>query len=596
MRHRYTTSNHSSILSDVSGLHFNPPFVSPIMNRRDPITKGYRTRPESIQVPRHTQVQDPMLITPESSSRPLSPYESTFSSTTQYTSFGAVRPTAEEDESADGAVRIKPHKSLLLLNQSVGVQTDPAASPLRSSLSPLPSYAGRLTPGDRSESSSLSADLSLGALLERAAALLTRMTQADALTLSARLKRQHLSGADVVAHLARTTVDGIVAEAAGLRAPFRALLEDERASVPAGRRELRALLKLLRDAFAELGALRAAVNDVVLDPAAAERIRHTALHPGATPASAGALGWIAPISKLFGGAPAAPAPSASPAPDARRAPPKIVPKQRPALAASTTTVNVEFSGAGVGRAVTNTWKEDAARRPAGDLPRGDGPPASSSANVMNIFAGAPRADADPWVVLPKAPAPRRVAELGAGPPPSREPSAPATSGRAGTLRQGLSRNVDAMLDGGRGGDEPDAGPPLLQRTLRRRGLSDSSMHSTFTTHGASPPASPVRPRAVPGPAGRVRVPTGDAPRPGLLGALGKSFRFGTPVFSGVPERTASGRSEDALSPGGAGVGGFSAYLPSWATEPEADDSYARGTRRAPDERARGWMGDLPREF
>jgi len=65
----------------------------------------------------------------------------------------------------------------------------------------------------------------------------------------------------------------------------------------------------------------------------------------------------------------------------------------------------------------------------------------------------------------------------------------------------LSRNVDAVIDVERHPDtdeEPDFLPPLLERTLRRRGLSDTSIHSTFTNHGDEdrshvlPPVSPQR--------------------------------------------------------------------------------------------------------
>ncbi|KAJ7366287.1 hypothetical protein DFH08DRAFT_948325 [Mycena albidolilacea] len=72
------------------------------------------------------------------------------------------------------------------------------------------------------------------------------------------------------------------------------------------------------------------------------------------------------------------------------------------------------------------------------------------------------------------------------------------------------RNVDAVLDGvgtprrqpsgsgdASGDEEPDYLAPLLQRTLRRRGLSDSSIHSMFTSQAAedeadaAPPQTPL---------------------------------------------------------------------------------------------------------
>ena len=50
----------------------------------------------------------------------------------------------------------------------------------------------------------------------------------------------------------------------------------------------------------------------------------------------------------------------------------------------------------------------------------------------------------------------------------------------------LSQNVDAVIDVQRpqeSDEEPDFLPPLLERTLRRCGLSDSSIHSTFANQG-----------------------------------------------------------------------------------------------------------------
>jgi hypothetical protein len=616
------------------------------------------------------------LVTPESSSRPLSPLDSGFSAeSTKYSSFGMQPPVEEEEEGSE--FRSKAKKPLLLLNRSIGVQTDtyPAG------LSPLPQYMDRLSPGERSESSSLtdaSQTHSFTTLLERATALLTRMHQADPLTLSNRLKRQHLTGAEVIAHLSRTTVGSIISEAAALRSHYRAVLEDEKATLTAGRKELRALFKLLKDAFSEMGAMRLTLNEVVLDPSVAVRVREAAMNPsqagergrpGASAAAGAGGGWMAPISKLFGGSSATPEPEQQ-GPGRRgtgqtlRAPPKIVPKQRPALAASTTTVNVEFSGAGVGRAVTNTWKEDAAKRPAGEMPRSDGAPSmhssGSAASVMGIFAGAPapRQESDPWVVLPRNPAARRASGMGGSsngngnPPPTREGSEAVTLGRAAALRahanaqahsHKMSRNVDAMLDGSGPGAGMDDAPPLLQRTLRRRGASDSSMHSTFSSHvvdamadPASPPRSPVRPRAIPGPPGRQRAPPPDSA--GYFGAFGKrvaSFRFGTPAMTpSMPERgERSERSDRADRPAdlnglnglrdgtstptpkstpGAATDGIASFLPilptltNWAAsaalsaEPDLDyeGGYSRPVRVTPEDRIRsgGWMGDNPREM
>lgn len=327
------------------------------------------------------------------------------------------------------------------------------------------------------------------------------------------------------------------------------------------------------------------MNDIVLDPGSASRVSELALDPAKAEKEVqkmrererekererdrdgGGTGWMAPISKLFGGsagsaahgrttdASAGPEPAGgatSPAAAAlggltrstsSRAPshtqrPRLVPKLQPALSASATTVNVEFSS-GVGRSVssstpastfssrqnstmststlsTSNYAHGSASNYASAGPSRQqtqigsigndnptlgggahvGPSASSS--VMGIFAGAPIIpDHDPWVVIPNI------------------PNVPRDSRRQSTLRPGfnpvglgvnpdysnvlpgnrLPRNVDAVIDevSARSplsptthreketGDEEeeDVVTPLVPRALRRRGLSDSSLRSTY---------------------------------------------------------------------------------------------------------------------
>ena len=58
----------------------------------------------------------------------------------------------------------------------------------------------------------------------------------------------------------------------------------------------------------------------------------------------------------------------------------------------------------------------------------------------------------------------------------------------------LSRNVDAIIDVEHpqmeSDEEADALPPLREGTLHRRGWSDSSIHSTFTSHADELPTPP----------------------------------------------------------------------------------------------------------
>ncbi|KAF8207847.1 hypothetical protein K438DRAFT_1814403 [Mycena galopus ATCC 62051] len=121
---------------------------------------------------------------------------------------------------------------------------------------------------------------------------------------------------------------------------------------------------------------------------------------------------------------------------------------------------------------------------------------------MGIFAGAPRTRTpDPWIVIAH-PNPKPARPV---PPSLLSPAAAAVraSGRQHANR--MSRNVDAVLDGvgtpvrqpasgdASGDDEPDYLAPLLHRTLRRRGLSDSSIHSTFAAQAPEEDAPPQTP-------------------------------------------------------------------------------------------------------
>lgn len=350
--------------------------------------------------------------------------------------------------------------------------------------------------------------------------LLNRLIQADALTLTTRLKRQHLVGADVP-HLSRSTVNNILDENTALRTQFRAWLEDDKITTTCTRRDLRALFRLFKEVFNELGQLRVTLNDVILDPTLAGRVSELALNPSkaTAPSGEGVFGagpsgpaWMAPLSKFLGlpggfGQEEAAVRTMSPPTRGRtpsRPPPRIVPKREPALSASTTHVNVEFSGAGIGRAVTTTSSVQAEGRLTASASNGSSVSAGeTSRSVMNIFAGAPRpaADpADPWVVIPK-PQPQRASTMGMG--RRYDMAGGATIGRSAlrnaALAAGnpngdkrLSRIVDAMIDApqtntSQDGEERDSVPDtLLERTLRPRGLSDSSIHTTYMAHESEP--------------------------------------------------------------------------------------------------------------
>ncbi|KAF9498649.1 hypothetical protein BDN71DRAFT_1481051 [Pleurotus eryngii] len=396
--------------------------------------------------------------------------------------------------------------------QSRSVQTDLQLG----LLSPSPFLSSSPSPSAlRSESSSVSESQAghISTLVERMAALLSRMTQADPLTLTNRLKRQHLRGADV-GHLSRSTIGNIINDITHIRYQFRTLLEDEKANTLCTRKDLRGLFKLFKDVFTEMGTMRATLNDIILDPSTAISFSEQALNPEKSEASKGKIavtnqnptlgGWIAPLSKLFG-APSPVGPEANQcnritSPLSRgntigvpgRPIPKIIPKQRPALSASNTTVNVEFSGSGLGRSVTNTFSAHATIKADPQIGLGQ-PPHSSGSSAMDLFAGAPRVSTDPWVLIPNAP--KRSATLNPDATIGRR------WGRTGLSR--FSRDVDAVIDVPAtpqpmnaadvdNSEEQDEVPPLLQRTLRRRGLSDSSIHSTFSTHQEDAGSSPTQ--------------------------------------------------------------------------------------------------------
>ncbi|KII94595.1 hypothetical protein PLICRDRAFT_47624 [Plicaturopsis crispa FD-325 SS-3] len=507
---------------------------------------SHRRRPSSVE-PRFRRAAP---LTPETDRRPLSP-ESFSPSDATFVSFGQPQyryPHTDfdiEDDAQEASTGEKPksHKTLYLLTRSTGVQTD---GWLYSSSSPMPSTFGAHmsspSPHDAlSETSSLvdghSSHMSI--IVERVVALLNRITQADALTLTNRLKRQHLKGADV-GHLSRNTITSICTEAASLRTQFRSLLEDDKASITTTRKDLRGLFKLFRDLFMELGQLRVTLNDVILDPTIAPKVRDHAMNPSKAEAAqrekesrgANAGGWMAPISKLFG-APSTNSDSGQASNAAAtlqrsnsgrgnaRPPARVVPKLGPAVSASAATVNVEFSGMGV----TSTFSAHpdreggnrAFRDPATSPPLQNTP----SRSVMGIFAGAPKPvdPSDPWVVI----ASRQPQSAGRDEQNYSGMTIGRSAMRHANKSQRMSRQVDAVIDV----DSPIQGDgsdfaPALERGLRRRGLSDSSIHSTFMSDEQRPANAAMND----GPTPRGTLP--DRGYPSMFQALSKrvqSFRF-----------------------------------------------------------------------
>ena len=411
-----------------------------------------------------------------------------------------VNECPENDIDPAETERRMAHRPLLLLSRSRGTQTETWPGLLPPSPLPLPSQLSSISPHEpRSESSSFSDSLTshISIILERVLALLNRMSQADPLTLTNRLKRQNLKGADV-GHLSRSTVDHILSEATGLRAQFRSLLEDDKVVLACTRKDMRLLFKFIKDVFAEMSQMRVTLNDVILDPSAANRVSQLALNPGKADTQAkdreisahtGAAGWMAPISKLF--TPAVRTDTApvdchatlAPSTNTRRTsrPPRFIPKLGPALAASATTVNVEFSG--TGRSVTNTFSS----RPFTQT----NPRLGTASGVMDIFAGAPRShvESDPWIVVPSGQPLRKSHSF-----KKIKSMSTQTIGCINANRFSHNVDVDRSQDAD---EESDTVAPLFKRTLRRRGLSDPSIHSTFSNQAdatsAHAPVSSVWP-------------------------------------------------------------------------------------------------------
>ncbi|KAG2155075.1 uncharacterized protein EDB93DRAFT_1239354 [Suillus bovinus] len=451
--------------------------------------------------PRVRRVFEP--LTPETSQRPLSPAESMVPSETKYTNLYPQYPSSHF--SSDVEEFDLDHHSLLPNPDqcSKAVQTDSCLG-----VHQMPSLNELVSsfPHDgRSDTSSFQdgQPSHLSALLERMMSLLLRMSQADALTLTNRLKRQHLRGADVK-HLSRATVSGILSEITQLRAQYRMLLEDEKVSLTCTRKDLRGLFKFFKDVFEELGQLRVTLNDVILEPSIAQRVSEMALDPAKaeamekeSKASGPGSSWMVPFSKLFGSSlsESSTHPSQSPPRPVSRGrgvihQPRPVPKLGPALAASATIVNVEFSGAGIGKSVTSTFSAHPTNEahtfgPISHIDTIPRPPTSTSnvRSVMGIFAGAPHPNdaADPWVVLPRAPRRVRSTFFKVDEPSQSDTTTIDRSLAYKRSNSHLSREIgtDTSPEHGEVDDIPG---PLLERTLRRRGLSDSSIHSTYMNH------------------------------------------------------------------------------------------------------------------
>lgn len=364
-------------------------------------------------------------------------------------------------------------------------------------------------------------------VVEHMSRILSKLRAADVPTLNKRLKKQHLAG-DVV-HLSQTTLRALQQEINEVRHHFRGVHNFGTIDP----RDFNLLLRLMRDVFNDLVELQAVVNDVTIAPAVAKKLQRAAYKAEEDEAAkagnvASGLGWIAaPITKFF----VTPAentehdpnvPSGPGGPgvglDKGRSPGmprKPAPKQQAMASATATHVSVEFGGSGMVRrvapalttpsvAISSVSPAEILSNPSEMEQRTVSGPAAIGRNEEGLVAPTVRTLRS---VKSKA---NRNELLGifAGAPPR----ATASGGEANWMvakgvgseskrlnnqayddhaikggpseRKKLSSAVDAVIDQSAVEDDYDVAvagsyePPLLERQLRPRGLSDSSIRST----------------------------------------------------------------------------------------------------------------------
>lgn len=411
----------------------------------------------------------------------------------------------------------------------------------------------------------------LGNLLEYINRLFTRLSTADVDTLTRRLQRQNLAGD--AGHLARTTVHSILRDVDGLRDHFRKLIEaearnharDDNSSHSrdfaneslVARKEFFALLKAFRDILCELAKLRLCVNDIHLNPGQAAKLLHE--HLGANTAEdrslipiPSAVNWLGKM--LLGGPSGAPStPSSgvanptgsSAAPDAaslsgakagrpltgRTISGHLAPRASPAVVSSTLAVEVKGTHASAAETAQSRLSTSPNTPVGGGLragPRAQRGRSNTSLtrvqsrNLSGLFAGslAPSyasLDVARGVPLDSG---NSLAPTGSVRPrghaakltkPWQRPLSRIVDDDEISIHRGRAIRQQVFEDSGDEGsdDEMNASSNLLERTLRPRGLSDSSIRSTFVDMAdgmGGGPISPAANRIRPSPISRIITP------------------------------------------------------------------------------------------
>ena len=286
----------------------------------------------------------------------------------------------------------------------------------------------------------------LSSFIETASNTFTKIQKADIDSLASRLQRQKLAGD--VGHLSRTTVQSSVRDIEEWRDHFRKAVDKEaRRGVPqdsslVSRRDFFALLKLQRESLLELARLRQCINEVHLHPSAAAKLLHE--HLGAHTITTN-RSWI---SRMFTGVLSSePGPAPAEAPAATAASP---------MSNETSFVRI----AGAESAPMAVPRNMPTSRLNGAPPSRVMPRSRAAALSTSVAVHAHGAYNKPGMLKTKA-------------------SQPALMEAAISTKRATS--------GAHGDTSMVAPPPWQEHSLRprTRGLSDSSIHSTFLEHGAT---------------------------------------------------------------------------------------------------------------
>ncbi|CBQ70029.1 conserved hypothetical protein (N-terminal fragment), partial [Sporisorium reilianum SRZ2] len=503
-------------------------------------------------------------------SRP--PLSSHASSTSSF-NFPPMSPTAPTKPSSDGyAPPFTRSESLAYTADSSAASQPPdSISFAPSSRSSATSRDTEKQPPDFLQSDPArreSRTAQLSNLLENVNRLFNRLSAADVDTLTRRLQRQNLAGD--AGHLAKTTVHSILRDVDGLRDHFRKLIETEARNHArddnsahskdfageslVARKDFFALLKTFRDILCELAKLRLCINDIHLNPGQAAKLLHE--HLGANTAEdrslipiPSAVNWLGKM--LLGGPSGAPTtpspggsiPSASLAvPDAAGRPVTgrtisgnyvghLAPRASPAVVSSTLAVEVKGTHASAAESSQQRLSVSPQTPVGGGLRAGPRPqPGRSQAsltrvqsrNLSGLFAGsrtpsyagldaARGGQSEFGSSLTQTSSLRPRMDASKTTKPWQRPLSRIVDDDEISIHRGRAIRQQVFDDSDDDGsdDEMKGSGNLLERTLRPRGLSDSSIRSTFVDMSdgvGGIPVSPAANRIRPSPISRIITP------------------------------------------------------------------------------------------